>query len=446
MDGAGVAPNTVSLVVMVLALVSGLVFVRAHLFGGGALDMEWTGLLLSHLGEISKRIPVEVVALLAVFFVWWRGLGLGSRTYTHDSVGFSFRAGVVLLLWNAALSALVGGRVPILGFAFAYFFFGLLAVGLARVYELERQPESGGVVSTRFWLGATIGGILATLFVALIAVQLVTVGNLQAVVRWLNPLWKILQAIASALVYLFSLILQPLLNWIVQFFRTRVFQELPEGTPGPLATPEPFTQPPVAPPAYLEYIKYAIVLLFFLGILLFVAFSVRRMRARSQEGRAEEREIEWEWSPPGKRLAGALRAGLDRLAELLRLAGQFGLGERFRAAASIRWIYANVLRLAAEAGHARQPSQTPYEFLPVLQASFQGFDSELKAITEAYVRSHYGQVPDSPEALQHIRDCWERLRKNETTGDSVDKDDSALRPQRLREDNEPQRREGRKDF
>jgi hypothetical protein len=416
MDAVGISPNTVSVVVMALALVSSLVFLRVHLFAGGsALEVEWMGTLLQHLGLISEHVPVEVVALLAVFFVWWRGMGLGNRAYTHDGVGFSFRAGVVLLLWNAALSALVGQRVPILGFAFAYFFFGLLAVGLARVYDLERQPESGGVVSTRFWMGATVGGILATLLVALVAVQLVTVGNLHAVVKWLNPIWKILEAIASALVYLFSLILQPLLDWIVQFFRTRVFQEVPEGTPGPVSTPEPFAQPPGPPPAYLEYIKYAIVILFLLGILLFVAFSVRRIRARSQEGRTEEREIDWEWSPPGKGLANAVRAGLDRLAELLRLAGQFGLGERFRAAASIRWIYANVLRLAAEAGHARQPSQTPYEFLPVLQMSFRGLDSELRAITEAYVRSHYGQVPDSPEALQHIRDCWERLRKNETT-------------------------------
>jgi hypothetical protein len=50
--------------------------------------------------------------------------------------------------------------------------------------------------------------------------------------------------------------------------------------------------------------------------------------------------------------------------------------------------------------------RTLYEALP-------GSKEDLEVITEAYVNAHYGQVPDSKEGLQRIRDCWERVRSQE---------------------------------
>jgi len=312
------------------------------------------------------------------------------------------------------VSAILGWGAAILGFAFAYFFFGLLAVGLVRVYDLELQPESGGKVSTPFWLGSTLGGIAATLLLALAATQLFTAGNLRAFSRVFNPVWRALEAVGLFLVNLLGLILQPILDWLVRFFKTHVDPNaLSLGTPAPATTPEPIPQGPVAPPAYLEVLKYALIALFVLGVLALVAFSVQKARARAAErGRAEEREIDWASSPPGKGLAGALRAGLDKLGELFSLAGQFGLGQKFRAAASIRYIYANLLRWAAERGSARQDWQTPYEFLTTLRGAFPTLDGEMQSVTDAYVRSHYGQVPDTEAELQKIRSCWERIQES----------------------------------
>jgi hypothetical protein len=419
LDGVGVAPNGVSAAVMLLGLISGLGFVRLHLYPGGSfLDFSWTLEFGKSLAKIAEFIPADLVLLLLVFFLWWRGLSLGSREHTFERVGFSFRVGIVLLMWNAALSSLIGWRVPILGFAFAYFFFGLLAVGLSRVYDLELQPESGGKVSTPFWLGSTLGGIAAVLMLAFVATQLITAGNLRAVIRLLNPIWAVLEAVGLFLARLFMLLMQPLLDWIIAFFQSHLDTEfLGQLTPAPEATPEPLSQVPVSPPAYLEVLKYVFIALFILGVLALIAFSVHRARARAAErGRSEEREIDWQWSPPGKGLAHALRAGLDKLGELLNLAGQFGLGQRFRAAASIRWIYANLLRWAADLGQARQSSETPYEFQVTLRAAFPGLEAEMQAITEAYVRSHYGEVPDSESELQEIRSCWERIQESGQAG------------------------------
>jgi len=419
LDRAGVAPNAVSATVMVLALLSGLAFVRAHLYpGGSVLDFSWMLEFVRSLARITEFVPADLVLLLLVFFLWWRGMSLGTREHTFERVAFSFRAGIVLLMWNAALSALLGWRIPILGFAFAYFFFGLLAVGLARVYDLELQPESGGQVSTPFWFGSTLGGIVAVLLVALAATQLITVGNFSVVLRLLSPLWKGLEAVALFLARLLALILQPFLDWLVRFFQSRIDPDfLGQFEPVPEATPDPLSQMPGSPPVYLEALKYVFIVLFILGVVALVAFSIRKARARAaQRSRSEEREIDWQWSPPGKGLASALRAGLDKLSELLNLAGQFGLGQRFRAAASIRWIYANLLRWATELGYPRQRSQTPYEFLGTLRGAFPALEPEMQAITDAYVRSHYGEVPDSESEIQKIRSQWERIQESEETG------------------------------
>lgn len=415
LGAAGVAPKGLSVLVMVLALASGILSVRVHLYpGGAALDLSWALESARNLGQITEYIPAELILILLIFFLWWRGLSLGTREHTFERVGYSFRAGIVLLMWSAAVSAILGWGATILGFALAYFFFGLLAVGLARVHDLELQPESGGKVSTPFWMGSTLGGIAATLLLALAATQLFTAGNLRAFFRVFDPMWQALERVALFLANLLGLILQPILDWLVRFFKTHVDPNaLSLGTPAPAATPEMLPQGPVTPPAYLEFLKYALIALFVLGVLALVAFSIQKTRRRALErGRAEEREIDWESSPPGKGLAGALKARLSKLAELFNLVGQFGLGQKFRAAASIRYIYANLLRWAARRGSVRQESQTPYEFLTTLRGAFPTLDGEMQSVTEAYVRSHYGQVPDTDAELQKIRSCWERIQES----------------------------------
>jgi hypothetical protein len=111
-----------------------------------------------------------------------------------------------------------------------------------------------------------------------------------------------------------------------------------------------------------------------------------------------------------RNLQAMLQAGRDRLGELVGMVGRFGLGSRFLSAISIRRIYANLVRLATDAGYPRLQSQTPNEYLETLYEALPGSEVDLTMITGAYVQAHYGQVPDSHEELQRIRDAWERVR------------------------------------
>ena len=68
------------------------------------------------------------------------------------------------------------------------------------------------------------------------------------------------------------------------------------------------------------------------------------------------------------------------------------------------------MRLATKAGYPREKTQTPYEYLAVLCELWPGSSGDMTRITDAYVNSHYGQVPDSREELDRIRQCWERVQ------------------------------------
>jgi hypothetical protein len=142
-------------------------------------------------------------------------------------------------------------------------------------------------------------------------------------------------------------------------------------------------------------------------VLLLTWYRNRRAGAR---GADESRESLLSARAVGENLRSMLRDGLDRLGELAGLVNRFGLGARFLAAVSIRRIYANVVRLASDAGYPRARSQTPYEYLPTLYRALPGSEADVQLITEAYVQAHYGQVPDSREELQRIRACWEQVR------------------------------------
>jgi hypothetical protein len=82
---------------------------------------------------------------------------------------------------------------------------------------------------------------------------------------------------------------------------------------------------------------------------------------------------------------------------------------RLYAAVSIRKIYANMTRLAETQGFSRQPAQTPYEYLPALGLAFPDCQAEATVITEAYVRVHYGELPESIRELQRIQECWRQI-------------------------------------
>jgi hypothetical protein len=127
--------------------------------------------------------------------------------------------------------------------------------------------------------------------------------------------------------------------------------------------------------------------------------------------RREDKTLVPDWPEAAQGLVAAdkgdlLRHGLGRLADRLRES------MRFLYALSVRHIYANLCRLAASRGSPRLPQQTPNEYQERLVEAWPEHAAEIRTITQAYVRAHYGAVPDSREELDRIRHAWRRIQSS----------------------------------
>jgi hypothetical protein len=58
-------------------------------------------------------------------------------------------------------------------------------------------------------------------------------------------------------------------------------------------------------------------------------------------------------------------------------------------------------------------AETPYEYLPTLARVWPEYAAESRLITEAFIRVRYGEVPETVDELEIIRDAWRRLEAAE---------------------------------
>ncbi len=386
-------------------LLSGLLAMRNLLYPQTALlDPAW---MLEFLRNLQQGDPSrEILIFLSVTFFWWRGLALAQRRLNSGNVAFRFRLGLVTL----AITITVGGFIlpwPLHRFVFVYFFFSLLGIGLARAEEVGQQY--GGQHSP-FNLGWLATLVTAALIVLLLAAGAAASMTGESIGRILTPLWTAARLVVAVLVYVLACILYGVMTLLFAIIG-RIGIEGFDFTPRSLPSIEPPQQPEQLPlsPEQLALTRTVGALGGLLLLLLIVAFSLRRLRARAGRSRGDERESVWEGIHLRRSLRDLLLRGRRGLDEATAALGRSFLG-RFLAAMTIRRIYAHTSALAAERGYPRAPHETPYEYRPTLERAFPSSCQEIDRITEAYVAAHYGQVPEKPEELEKVRAAWESIR------------------------------------
>jgi len=350
-------------------------------------------------------IPPLVPALILIGLVWWRGLRLALVPPTPTRIAFGMRLGILSFV---AASLVPVARPVMLAALPPFFFFGLLGTSLARAIGLR---ESGGQAAS-FGPRWTVFMILAVSGITLLGV-LIT-----ALVSGLDPATfsQILEPLLAAVVFFFTLLMTPiffLLGAIVE----AIIKALTAG--GVLSEEEALGLGTLIEPGepqqanrleellrqlqdFLAAIGGIETCLSILVLLLVVAVIVltlrRQQRAALQEG--EERE-DLEGDVLGS-LRDLFRRGVGAVNRALNTIGQFGLGRDLLAALTVRRAYAQMVRQAGKLGYPRAASQTPYEFRSVLHAAFPEAQEAVDTITEAYVRVHYGEAPESEDALAAV--------------------------------------------
>jgi hypothetical protein len=398
-------------IIALSAVVACLVAPKYYLYGQySLLDPTWLWNMARALADLANAIPVEILVIVLVLYLWWRGISLGQQSLTFAKVGFYFRLGIVTFIWYLFLT-FFGPDQEVTVFIFIYFFFGLIAVALARIEEVSQLR--GGVRSpfNAYWLGVLVLATLVVLLIGFLAFSIFSLQNAYHVLGWLHPLEPVLEAAFYFVFAILGYLLQPLVEALILILSERfaelglsellILQETPQELQAAQAS---------SPPGYLGILRGCITVFILLAALIAVARSLQRWWARQEERGDELRESLWSSGSIAQGVLGSVRDGWDRLGELAGMVRRFGLGRDLYSVISIKKIYASLVRLAEIRGYPRPVAQTPYEYLDTLYRALLGSEAEVAAITEAYVGVHYGELPHSADDLRHIRECWARVR------------------------------------
>lgn len=381
---------------------------RSLLFQPQALfDLSWIGALgdriVNRPGELWQR-EVALFVLLAI--LWSRGLALTSRYVAVNEIGFRLRLGGLLFVPVIIILNIVPGTPNPLPFVMLFFLAALVAVAVSRAEEVAQQETETTYPMSPGWVGSVL---LTSLFIvssaALIALAISGEG-LDLLAQWLSPLWNAFafgsMAVVTTATYLMLFFIEPLMvlmRLIGRMLSTVGFSgmpELPEMAPAPAAQLLLDLGDPESS-VYLWFNRSAVTVLVLLGLL--VVFVALRRYFR-------HRELSFGMAESGAR-AAAVEDKEEGLAQ--RLLDRFGRWRRWRAAATVRQLYRSMCLEAADQGHPRDPSQTPFEYLPALSEVWPEGVDDVRLITDAYVRVRYGEAPETAEELDEIRQAWQRL-------------------------------------
>jgi hypothetical protein len=376
--------------------------------------------------------PPGIMALLVLALIvlaWWRGnLVAQTDIASPNVVSIYFWLGLSVFLLLIVLAHFLLGQSAVtptvdvtsaiegvIGFIPLYFLLSLITTGLARIEEVVQLPESTAASpQTGYWLallassagGVVLAGLLLSIFFG--------GGGLARSLNWAPPLlkeigqalYRILDIVATIVATALAYLVRPILEWWSNRQLPDVLEVLTKGVGDLVGQIQKFLEEEMAGRGPLEgwmIVGRWIVI----GLVILAVLRVgRTIRLRRQSDKSLLDDAPENLSPARgiEKESDSLGDGLARWRDRLRK------GLRFLYALSVRHVYANLLRLAAHRGHKRLPAQTPYEFQAALSEALPGHRADIQLITQAYVRAHYGQVPDSRAELNRIREAWRRVR------------------------------------
>ena len=347
----------------------------------------------THLPDVIEMLPGFVAALL----IWWRGMALGNHDLHPRAVDMHFQLGMLILIITSLASLFSRNTETLPGIA-AFFFASLTTMPLANLEFTHQHRLGRPAPMTRHWWAWVIGASIAVVALGLIATALLT--GKSAV----DVLVTLIGVLLLPLVLILALIPVAFFDWLLGLLRRMLagFGQL-----GQLLPPPP-TQPDAAQTNSGSGINLPPEANFAIGIAVFVALAIivillmQQARKVANAPARNARDLDGNLAPPVLSDASGTqsRFGLDQL-------------RRWLAAMTIRRLYARATHEATKRGHKRLASQTPYDFLAPMQTAFPTAEADARAITDAYVAAHYGEVPDSQAALDALKAAWERMRATE---------------------------------
>ncbi len=401
--------------IMAIALLSTIIIsIRSLIYAPQSLfDLSWLTDFFANIAQPGNQLWIrDVVIFFLIVIMWQRGLRLTSRSFEIEQAGFRLRLGILiapLAIWFNYVG--IGWNTT--PFILLFFLAGLMAIALIRAEQLEQERSGFSASLSPRWLTYIFAATLFTVSIAGSLAAMISGDSLYTAVGWMAPLINAIKAggtviirtilhIAQPIIALLAYIIDSLALWLAriaannwidpQIQPTLDFGELAV-TPGATDVVDVIAPPNLNSRILAILLMVAVVLIvsLFLGRLFRQAtFAARNSELIGKQGKQENDE----------------ELGLGQ-----RILQQLGLWRRWRAAASVRRIYKQMLKAAEASGFPRSAAETPYEYLTTLAQAWPENTTDSQLITQAYVKVRYGELPETPEELEKLEAAWKQLKE-----------------------------------
>lgn len=404
-----------------IALVAILAMSAGALYGLDLIPHEWPTWrwltdTLRALTDLANILPPGLTIVLLVTFLSWRGLRLAQKQFSVRDVALGFQVGVLLfaifMVFSLAAPDIQSEINPSI---VAFFFCQLLAIGLTRVETLGQQPGGRPLPFGNWWLALLTLSTAGVIGLALLVIGLALGIGPEYVVQGLASIIAIVLIPLSLIVTPFLAVLGMLFEWLLEQIHLQDFASLLQTLLARLEglATEPLPNDPTVQRSPLVDItvrvagasKGILTIGIVAVVLIGAIWAINRWQTQRNQTSREKHESIWS----GREWLARLRQRFRNIGQTARQLVRPGAGG-FLMALTIRRIYARLQKLAAQRGYPREPAWTPYEYLPILNRCFPGYEAELAHITESYVGIHYGELPETAQELQDIRAAWGRIR------------------------------------
>jgi hypothetical protein len=366
---------------------------------------------LDSMNDFRELIPPEAMVIFFVLFLTRRGFALARDWGGANSVINSIQTSIVAFVIYGALGRESADDV-ITANLFVFLLAAIFGMVTARIGSIRLQRGGRGVRFNLRWLGSILSTTVIITGIAA-AVAVFSASQVERMKQLLRVVFY--SAFFFIATPFFTLVsrLFPALESLQDALQTaEAEQNVPEWELENSTSPQgyPLEDTLGSGVEFLLQLRFIVLVILIIVATILIIRMVLRQQSRNVTGTDDERQSLLEGRGIFKFLLDLLRLQAKQTAESLANAARLNRREKMRAAARIRRIYADLMELCDDLGHARTLSQTPQEFLPKVVYLFPQNSNELYQITDSYQRVRYGELPEIRQEVEDVEFAWKQIQ------------------------------------
>ena len=378
------------------------------------------------LDSFSRQNPF-MFALLAGFYLWWRGTSLSRSPLDSEDIYTPFLIELatlvfLIILWVYSFKNEAGQNLTTdIGIYIAgFFFFGLAALALSNLVVVQERMKIKGESSKNFgrrWLTIILSVIGGIFLISIGFASIFSTQFLGAVGRFLNGVSNVY----GNFVYYLLLGIGFLVEWIyyaVEWLINLLIHRKPPKPPQSVDLGNPnnsqkATRGSISPQVIL-ILKWTVLVLVLLVVIFLIIRAVRRRRRiQTRDDLEEEHESLWSWGGFKSDIVLFFKMLFQRFKRKAKPVTAAALNwqpeEDIKHRLSIREIYQHLLWQGARLRIPREGYETPSEYARRLGHAVPDGREPLNEITNLYIGVRYGECQMEDKKIDDANSLWERL-------------------------------------